>query len=232
MTDDCTCTETHLILSLKGEIANRKESGIYYKTLLDFSYNSNRLDGNSLTYEQIRGMYEANALYSIYSAINVDEIIEMLNQFDCFDYIIEHAGDELTDIFIANLYAMLKVGTFDYRANKNIVIQYKAQAKALKKELTEYSSLKEKSVDDILNILVMFENTQPFDDSNGIIGRLIVFKECLANRITPFIFKDDKKVIYFQGIHRWNKTRHHLKDLCFMEQKDYSALMKHYKIES
>ena len=186
--------ERNVLNVLQNERNSRYTCGIYYKTIIDLTYHSNRIEGNCLTHDQVRHILETNTISTETSAINVDDIIETVNHFRCIDMIIDNANSTLTEKFIKELHFILKTGTSDSRNDWFVVGGYKKLpnevggqetslpqdvSHEIKKLLREYHLKKIKTFDDILEFHVMFERIHPFQDGNGRIGRLIMFKECL-----------------------------------------------------
>ena len=187
---------------LQEEKASKYAGGIYHKTQIDLTYNSNHIEGSRLTHDQTRYIFETNTIGVEKEALNVDDVIETVNHFRCIDMIIDHARATLTEKFIKELHLILKTGTSDSRKDWFAVGAYKklpnevgSIATALPEEvsdkmkalLVEYNSKEEKSFEDILDFHVKFEWIHPFQDGNGRVGRLIMFKECLKYNIVPFI---------------------------------------------
>ena len=212
---------------------------------IDLTYNSNHIEGNRLTHDQTRYIFEINTIGVTDNAVNVDDIMETVNHFHCIDYIIDHAEEKVTEAFVKQLHLLLKTGTSDSRKDWFAVGDYKRlpnevggqetcppeqvhqQMKAL---LSDYNHNNNKTLEDILNFHVQFERIHPFQDGNGRIGRLLMFKECLANNIVPFIITDELKMFYYRGLHEWGHINRYITDTCLKAQDQYKALLEYFKI--
>lgn len=222
-------------------------NGIYHKTQIELTYHSNRMEGSSLTYEQIRYIFETNTISAENEVLNVDDVIETANHFRCIDRIIDNAKAVLTEKFIKELHLILKNGTSDSRKDWFVVGDYKKMrnevggidtvlpeevADKMKELLTEYNGKEEKTFEDILDFHVKFEQIHPFQDGNGRVGRLIMFKECLKHNIVPFIIEDNLKMFYYRGLKEWNNEKGYLTDTCLAAQDKYKAYLDSFRIAS
>lgn len=230
---------------LKEEKANKRRGGIYHKTQIDLTFNSNHIEGSRLTHEQTRYIYETNTIGIDNEILNVDDIIETSNHFRCIDMIIDSANHTLNERFIKELHFLLKNGTSDSRKDWFAVGDYKKLpnevggmdtalpeevADKIKELLLEYNEKKEKTLEDILDFHVKFERIHPFQDGNGRVGRLIMFKECLKNKIVPFIIEDHLKMFYYRGLKEWNYERGFLMDTCLTAQDKYKTYLDYFRI--
>ena len=230
---------------LREQKSMRMKGGIYHRTQIDLSYNSNHIEGSRLTHEQTRHIYETNTLGLGDGVVNVDDIVETVNHFRCLDRVIDCAEEKLTERFIKELHATLKSGTSDSRRDWFAVGDYKRLpnevggndttdpeevSAEMKKLLKEYNSLKEKSFDDILDMHQRFESIHPFQDGNGRVGRLLMFKECLAHGHVPFIITEELKMFYNRGLQQWPVIREYLRDTCLTAQDNYKLLLKKFRI--
>ena len=102
-----------LLNQLKEEKDMKLKGGIYHKTQIDLTYNSNRIEGSKLTHDQTRYIFETNTIGATKNSIDVDDIIETTNHFRCIDLIIDKAKSKLTESFIKELHLLLKSGTSD-----------------------------------------------------------------------------------------------------------------------
>lgn len=230
---------------LQDQKAGKYAGGIYHKTQIDLTYNSNHIEGSRLTHDQTRYIFETNSIGAEHEVLNVNDVIETANHFRCIDRIIENARARLTETFIKELHLTLKNGTSDSRKDWFAVGEYKnlpnevggmpttlpedvaVQMKAL---LTTYNEKKEKTLEDILDFHVRFERIHPFQDGNGRVGRLIMFKECLKYHIVPFIIEDNLKFFYYRGLKEWDKEKGFLIDTCLTAQDRYKAYLDYFKI--
>lgn len=232
------------------EILNReKEShlsgGIYHKIQIDLTYNSNHMEGSRLTHDQTRYIFETNTIVVADETVNVDDIVETVNHFRCIDMIIDYANYQLSERFIKQLHGVLKTGTSDSRKEWFAVGDYKRfanevegrettppeqVAKEVKKLLADYNKVPNKTFEELLEFHVKFERIHPFQDGNGRVGRLILFKECLRNGIVPFIIKDDIKLYYYKGLQNWSRERGYLRDTCLSAQDEFKNIMEYFRI--
>lgn len=234
-----------LLAILQEEKVSKYSGGIYHKTQIDLTYNSNHMEGSRLTHDQTRFIFETNTISIENEVVNVDDIIETTNHFRCIDMIIDHVKTELNEKFIKELHFILKSGTSDSKKDWFAVGDYKKfpnevgnmktplpeEVDNLMKDLLkEYNSKKEKTFEDILDFHVQFERIHPFQDGNGRIGRLIMFKECLKYNIVPFIIEDNLKMFYYRGLKEWNNERGYLVDTCLTAQDRYKAYLDYFRI--
>ena len=235
-----------LLQVLRDQKASKMKGNIYHRTQIDLTYNSNHIEGSRLTHDQTRYIYETNTIGITDQAVNVDDVLEAINHFRCIEYIIDHTEEKLTEDSIKQLHGMLKSGTSDSRKDWFAVGDYKRlpnevggmdtcppeevhrQMKAL---LSEYNHMKQKSFEDILDFHVRFEQIHPFQDGNGRVGRLLMFKECLANGHVPFIITDELKMFYYRGLREWGSVKGYLTDTCLTAQDQYKALMEHFGVK-
>lgn len=234
-----------LLSILREQKQMQMKGGIYHRTQIDLTYNSNHIEGSRLTHEQTRYIFETNTIGASNESINVDDVIETSNHFRCIDHIIEHAEEELSEAFIKELHLILKGGTSDSRKDWFAVGNYKRLPNEVgSKETTlpehvheemaallkEYNEKEEKTFDDILDLHHRFESIHPFQDGNGRVGRLIMFKECLANGHIPFIITDELKMFYYRGLQNWPRIKEYLRDTCLTAQDKYKAIMDYFRI--
>ena len=225
---------------LQEQKVSKYSGGIYHKTQIDLTYNSNHIEGSRLTHDQTRYIFETNTIGVEKEVLNVDDVIETANHFRCIDMIIGHAKAALTEKFIKELHLILKSGTSDSRKDRFAVGDYKTMpnkvggmATALPEEaadkmkalLTEYNAKEEKTFEDILDFHVKFERIHPFQNGNGRVGRLIMFKECLKYNIVPFIIEDNLKLSYYRGLKEWDNEKGYLTDTCLTAQDKYKAYL-------
>ena len=230
---------------LQEQKASRYSGGIYHKTQIDLTYNSNHIEGSRLTHDQTRYIFETNTIGVEKEVINVDDVIETANHFRCIDMIIDNAKATLTEKFIKELHLILKSGTSDYRKDWFAIGDYKKMpnevggmdtalpeevADKMKTLLTEYNGKEEKTFEDILDFHVKFERIHPFQDGNGRVGRLIMFKECLKYNIVPFIIEDNLKMFYYRGLTEWSREKGYLKETCLTAQDKYKTYLDYFRI--
>ena len=218
-----------LLAMLREQKASRLKGGSYHRTQIDLTYNSNHIEGSRLTHDQTRYIFETNTIGISDGIVNVDDIVETVNHFRCLDYIIDHAEEPLSESLIKQLHLLLKTGTSDSQKEWFAVGDYKRLPnevggietcppqevhREMKKLISNYNHCKKKVLEHILDFHVRFEQIHPFQDGNGRVGRLIMFKECLANGIVPFIITDELKLFYYRGLHEWGHINGFLTDTC------------------
>ncbi len=238
-------TPKTLLEVLKAEKAAKLHGGIYHKVQIDLTYNSNHIEGSRLTHDQTRYIFETNTIGISDTVIKVDDIVETANHFKCIDMIIDNAAHVLSEAFIKQLHAVLKSGTSDSRLDWFVVGDYKKLPNEvggmvttapedvgiqMKKLLAEYNAIKEKSFDDLLDFHYRFERIHPFQDGNGRVGRLILFKECLRSNIVPFIIDDDMKMFYYRGLKEWHNERGYLRDTCLAVQDQFKKHLDYFRV--
>ena len=230
---------------LQEEKSSGYAGGIYHKTQIELTYNSNHIEGSSLTHEQTRYIFETNTIGVEDGSLNVDDVIETANHFRLVSLIIDNAKSVLTEEFIKELHLLLKNGTSDSRRDWFVVGDYKKLPNEvggmnttppeevsgkMQELLNEYNVKEEKSLEDILDLHVKFEKIHPFQDGNGRVGRLIMFKECLKYDIVPFIIEDDLKMFYYRGLAEWDIERGYLRDTCLTAQDRYKVYLDYFRI--
>lgn len=238
--------EETLLAFLKREKDSGLKGGIYHKIQIDLTYNSNHIEGSKLTHDQTRYIFETKTIGVTDKAVKVDDIIETVNHFRCIDLVIEGANTKLTESFIKQLHFILKSGTTDNQKSWFKVGDYKMLenevggsettkpaevAGAIKALLKEYNSKSEITFDDILDFHVRFESIHPFQDGNGRVGRLIMFKECLKHNIVPFIITEELKMYYYRGLANWKRTRGFLRDTCLTAQDEMKAALDYFGVK-
>ena len=231
---------------LKEEKKAKLRGGIYHRVQIDLTYNSNHIEGSRLTHDQTRYIYETNTIGIVDEAVRVDDIIETTNHFRCIDFIIDKANASLSETIIKQLHYLLKSGTSDSRKDWFAVGEYKRLpnevggmdttmpeevAEKIKSLLTWYNSLENVTLEDIIEFHVRFVKIHPFQDGNGRVGRLIMFKECLKNNIVPFIIDENHKLFYYRGLKEWTRERGYLVDTCLSAQDNFKLRLDYYRIK-
>lgn len=235
----------NLLQALQREKEAGLKGGIYNKIQIDLTYNSNHIEGSRLSHEQTRFIFETKTLGITKENVKVDDIIETANHFRCVDLVIESAKSKLTESFIKQLHFILKSGTSDsqkswfrvggYKLIENEVggedtakpAEVAAKMKAL---LAQYNVKPQITLDDILDFHVQFEKIHPFQDGNGRVGRLIMFKECLKHNIVPFIITEELKLFYYRGLREWINERGYLRDTCLTAQDEMKIVLEKFGI--
>ena len=234
-----------LLNILKKEKESKLSGGIYHKVQIGLTYNSNHIEGNQLTHEQVQYIYETNTIGISDSVINIDDIVETTNHFRCIDYIIDHATEPISEKMIKELHFLLKSGTSDSRKDWFVVGDYKKLPNevggketvspenvthAIKELLTFYKSTSTKTFRDLVEFHYQFECIHPFQDGNGSVGRLLLFKECLKYNIVPFIINEQLKLYYYRGLKEWNNEPGYLLDTCLHAQDIFKKYLDYFQI--
>lgn len=235
-----------LLQRLREEKDSSLRGGIYHRTQIDLTYNSNHIEGSRLSHDQTRYIFETNTIGISDGTVNVDDIVETVNHFRCIDLIIDKAQDKITEGFIKEIHKTLKTGTSDSLKPWFNVGEYKklpnevggnetyppAKVHSMVKDLLrDYNAKRVKTLDDILDFHKRFEAIHPFQDGNGRVGRLLMFKECLSNGIVPFIITDELKLFYYRGLQNWPSVPGYLRDTCLAAQDNYSELLRYFGIK-
>ena len=234
-----------LLELLQEEQKARRTGGLYHKVQIDLTYNSNHMEGSRLTHDQTRFIYETNTIGKTNEALNVDDIIETANHFRCVDLVISGAKAALTERFLKELHYALKSGTSDSRLRWFAVGDYKKMpnevagretvlpedvTSCMRTLLQEYNNKEQKTLEDLLDFHVRFERIHPFQDGNGRVGRLILFKECLKHNIIPFIIEDDLKLFYYRGLAEWGQENGFLRDTILSAQDRFKDMLDYFRI--
>ena len=235
-----------LLQRLRDEKETKLKGGIYHRTQIDLTYNSNHIEGSRLTKEQTRYIFETNTLGITTENTRIDDIMETVNHFRCIDYIIDHATDRLTETHLKQLHSILKTNTSDSQKLWFAVGDYKRLAnevggeetsqpkevhKHMRTLLAEYNGIEKVELTDILDFHVQFERIHPFQDGNGRVGRLVMFWQCLQAGIVPFIITEDLRLFYYRGIQNWGQIKGYLQDTCLTAQDNYRALLDYFNIK-
>lgn len=234
-----------LLKRLRQEKESGLKGGIYHRTQIDLTYNSNHIEGSRLTKEQTRYIFETNTLGITAENTRIDDILETVNHFRCIDYIIVHATEKITEPHVKQLHSILKNNTSDSQKSWFAVGDYKRLAnevggeetvqphdvhKRMKTLLAEYNANKHVTFDNILDFHVQFERIHPFQDGNGRVGRLLIFWQCLQSGIVPFIITEELRMFYYRGLQNWGRINGYLHDTCLTAQDEYKKLMEYFKI--
>lgn len=235
-----------LLYILKLEKESKLKGGIYHKVQIELTYNSNHIEGSCLTHDQTRYIYETNTIGLTNEVINVDDIVETANHFRCIDLIIDKANLNITENLIKQLHFILKNGTTDSRKNWFVVGDYKKLPNEVGGKVTTspekvedevksliewYNNIKNKTLKDIIEFHYRFECIHPFQDGNGRVGRLLMFKECLKYNIVPFIIDDKLKTFYYRGLKEWKQEKGYLVDTCLAAQDQFKVYLDYFRIE-
>lgn len=237
---------TSLLYRMREEKKIRLKGGIYHQTQVKLAYNSNRIEGSRLTEDQTRYIYETNTIGLEKEPVNIDDIMETVNHFQCFDYILDCAEEPLTENVIKKIHMLLKSNTSDSRLDRFNVGDYKKRPnmvgdskttppvrvkKEMQRLLFEYQQKEHITFDDIVEFHYHFEKIHPFQDGNGRVGRLIIFKECLKYNIVPFIIDERHKLYYYRGLKEFEQEKGYLTDTCLSAQDAYKKLSAYFSEE-
>jgi len=235
------------LLDILVEEKNAKlHGGIYHKVQIELTYNSNHIEGSRLTHDQTRYIYETNTIGVTDQTVRVDDIIETANHFRCIDHIIDKANANITESLMKQLHFILKNGTSDSRLDWFAVGDYKRLPNevggqettppeivksAIRELLDWYNAIEVKKFKDILEFHYRFECIHPFQDGNGRVGRLLLFKECLKNNIIPFVIDEQLKLYYYRGLKEWKREPGFLTDTCYAAQDKFKAWLDYFRIQ-
>lgn len=242
MIENIKNNENIILKTLLEEKEMKLKGGLYHTVQVKFAYNSNHIEGSTLTEEQTRHIYETNSFISSKEEIvSIDDINEAINHFKCFDYVLSNVNISLTEEFIKEIHKILKTNTSDsmkewfkvgdYKTKSNVVGDKRttppSKVKAeIKKLLSEYENKNNKNLDDIIDFHYRFESIHPFQDGNGRVGRLIMFKECLKYNVVPFIIDEKYKLFYYRGLKEYENEKGFLIDTCLSAQDDFKKLLE------
>lgn len=244
--DTFDISKIDILAVLREQKDMRIKGNLYHNTQITMTYNTNHIEGSKLSEEQTRYIYETNTLFADKdSATDIDDIIETINHFNLFDYMLDVAEKKLTEKVLKEFHRILKNGTSDSKKDWFAVGEYKKLPnevgglkttdpknveKDMKKLLEWYESLKQVTINEIIEFHVKFEKIHPFQDGNGRVGRIIAFKECLRNKIVPFIILDRDKLFYYRGLNQYqtNKEKGYLIDTCLNAQDQYTNMVKRF----
>ncbi|MDT3427790.1 Fic family protein [Paenibacillus forsythiae] len=237
-------TNQTLLKLLQEEMKMRLKGGLYHQTQIKLAYNSNRIEGSRLSEDQTRYIFETNTInVAPEEAASVDDIIETVNHFSCFDYMLNMAHEALSEGMIKEFHRTLKRTTSDerkewfrvgdYKARPNVVGDMKTTAPgkvadAMAKLLAAYHQKPNISLEDIVDFHHEFESIHPFQDGNGRVGRIIMFKECLKYDVMPFIIDHEHKLFYYRGLKEYRSEKGYLMDTCRSAQDRYEALVDYF----
>lgn len=234
-----------LLRRLREERASKTSGGIYHKVQVELTYNSNHMEGSQLTRDQTRLIFETRTL-GAGEVVRIDDVIEAANHFRCVDYVIDHAEGLLTEGLVKELHRQLKASTSDSDMEWFAVGEYKQLpnevggrettapenvAREMRELLSSYEQHASHSLEQIVAFHVAFERIHPFQDGNGRVGRLVMFKECLRSGVVPFVIDDDKKLFYYRGLSRWDEERGWLMDTCLSAQDVFKEWLDYFRVE-
>lgn len=233
-----------LLFFFKDEKQSKRKGGLYHKTQINLAYNSNKIEGSKLTEEQTRYIFETRTIgFKDQEAIPVDDIIEASNHFVAFDFLIETIEKPLSNDIIKEFHRILKAGTSDATKEWFAVGDWKKmpnEVGGIKTTLPKnvafemdklnhwYNSLPKIEFETIVTYHYKFEKIHPFQDGNGRVGRLLMFRECLKNNMTPFIIDNNHKQFYYRGLQEFESIKEYLLDTCLSAQDTYKTWVDYF----
>jgi Fic family protein len=236
----------NILKTLQEQKKMRLKGSLYHLTPIKLAYNSNRIEGSRLSEEQTRYIFETNTigLTDKDASVNVDDIIETVNHFFCFDYMLDIAAEKLSEEHICRLHLLLKTNTSDARKEWFRVGEYKLLPNVIGDDetsapenvsadvqqlLSNYHQKDHIGFEDIIDFHYRFEKIHPFQDGNGRVGRLILFKECLKHGIVPFSIEEAHKFYYYRGLQEYPCVKGYLIDICLSEQDNYLKIVEYFR---
>jgi Fic family protein len=237
--------DSPLLSRLREEKAAKAKGGIYHKVQVELTFNSNHIEGSRLSLDQTRLIFETATVGFEGESVRVDDIVETQNHFRAIDFIIDHAKDPVSEEMIKKLHRIMKSSTTDASNGWFAVGDYKRLpneiggretalpeevANEMKSLLKAYEPLTRHSLENIIDFHVRFERIHPFQDGNGRVGRLVMFKECLSNDVVPFIIADDMKAFYYRGLAEWDTEKGYLADTCLAAQDRFKSALDYFRI--
>ncbi len=233
-----------LLNLLREEKGMKLKGGLYHQTQVKLAYNSNRIEGSKLSEDQTRYIYETNTIATENEeTASVDDIMETINHFQCFDYMLDIADQEISEGIIKGFHKILKNNTSDSRKDWYNVGDYKKKPNMIGDKKTvpplkvkgemarlliNYNQIPKITFEDIIEFHYNFESIHPFQDGNGRVGRIIIFKECLKNGIDPIIIDEQHKLFYYRGLKEFSVEREYLIDTCNSAQDRYKELLEYF----
>ena len=239
-------SDNPILQTLREEKDAKISGGLYHELQVRMTYNSNHIEGSRLTEDQTRLIFETNTL-NIGDGVPVDDVLETVHHFRAIDYVIDCAGEVLTEDIIKKLHYILKHDTKDSTLDWFAVGEYKKRPNVvggretakpkdvpgrMKKLLEDYNAKQDVTITDIITFHAGFEKIHPFQDGNGRVGRLVALKECLRHNIVPFLIEDSKKAFYYRGLSEWDAEKGWLTDTCLDGQDTFKKLLAMFEIES
>ncbi len=229
-----------LLERLLFEKERNTKNGIYHLTQIKFAYNSNHIEGNSLTHNQTKQIFDKSEFVTEGKvSVKMNDIYETVNHFEAFKYILDNINSKLDLDFMKDLHRILKDKTTDevigdFKKNANYIGDFtfttspKDVKEKLNKLIDEYHNKAKINLDDIVDFHWSFETIHPFEDGNGRVGRLLMFKECLKYNITPFIIENENKEFYYRGLKEYKNQKGFLRDTCLLSQDNYKEVIKYF----
>lgn len=219
--------------------------GLYDYVVINLTYSSSRMASNRLTRNQVETIFRKGKVSVGFEPMKVSDVIEVLNHIACVDYILDHINTPLSLPFIRRIHTLLSAGTVDERRKKVTPGEFRSPSfvskvrtlipsSEIKQELEmlidQYEALSDIERRDLLDFHVAFEAIAPFDDCNGRVGRLIMFKESLRHNVIPFIIDDKRRSGYLNGIRSWAKDTSILSEVVIEAQERFDAQVNFQKL--
>ena len=236
-----------LAKKLQNQKKKRNFHGLYDFTIIDLTYSSSRMASVRLTRQQVETIFKKGKIRESFEPFKVSDVIEVLNHIHCVDYILDHVMEPLTQKYIRKLHQILMTGTVDeyreqvrpgeYRTvtsrprDRQLLHPDKIHS-SLAELIAAYEKQPEIERNHILDFHVRFEEIFPFEDGNGRIGRLILFKECLRHDIMPFIIDDKRRSRYLRGLKEWHEDHYELLDVVMEAQDRFEAQVELQKLRA
>ena len=226
-----------------SEKNNKIRNGLYHKIQIDFAYNSNHIEGSKLTKDQTRSIFETNSfLADKEQVVKTDDILEAKNHFRAFDFILDSAREDLSVDYLKELHSILKANCSNittiggFKQKQNFVGDIKTTPpKMVEKEISNllesYEKISQKSINDIIDFHFEFETIHPFEDGNGRVGRLLMFKECLKENIVPFIIDEEVRLFYYRGLKEYKQNKGYLIDTCLSRQDKFKETLEYFGVK-
>lgn len=239
------------INKIKVALIEQKElnlsGNLYHKTQLEFAYNTNHIEGSTITPDETASIYDTGTILATKDKVIVlKDATEIKNHFTLFKYMLETLDEPLTEEIIKKFHFILKDGTLsdsertwfnvgEYKKKKNFVGNIiTTSPEDLTRDMVDlidwYRRIKKKNIEDIIEFHVRFECIHPFQDGNGRVGRMIMFRECLNNDIMPFYIEDRNKEFYIRGLKEYqnNNEKGYLIDTCLNSQDNYERMCNYF----
>ena len=236
--------ENSLLSRLQTEKEVGEKNGIYRLTQIKLAYNTNRIEGSQLSEEQTRQIFENGTVNSGEQSTKIDDIIETVNHFRAFDFMLDTYSEALTEDYLKQIHKLLKSNTFwskkfptgEYKNQPNIVGNIETTDPVdvhpkMMELISDYEKKDKIILDDLIAFHYEFECIHPFHDGNGRVGRLVLFKECLRYDIVPMIIGDDKKDFYYRGLREYKNIPGYLVDTILAAQDEYKRYLDYFKID-
>lgn len=233
-----------LIRRFRIEKSKRDRSGIYAVTQRELAYNSNKIEGSTLTKEQTASLFDTGVIPQGDDYYRAKDIEEMNGHFLMFNHMIDTLGEPLSEKLIKEFHYELKAGVFEDRANGYAIGDYKKRRNIIgiyetaapedvsvkMKELLQWYQSEPKELKVLAQFHARYESIHPFQDGNGRTGRLLVFRECLANGLIPLIIEDENRDQYLAALSEYRKSGviDLLVQLLKKEQLKYKEKMEYF----